>query len=86
MPIIKKKDNSRYSVQLASGMMGWRQRIKGIYGTLKSFRNWCDTNNVHTRLDYATPETAWKANPIAEGGLLPEDYRRVPEVKQRIYG
>jgi hypothetical protein len=64
-------------VQCRSGLKGWQARLRKIYSSLAEFVTYCSIYNNHARLGYATPETAWRANPIIQGSVNPSDYRRV---------
>jgi hypothetical protein len=60
-----------------SGLRGWQQRLRSVYSSLQEFAAYCEVYANHTRLGYATPATAWRANPVVQGSVNPSDYRRV---------
>lgn len=65
-------------VKCKSGIMGWQCKLQENYdNSFEQFQSWCETHNIHTRLGYKTPESAWKNNPIIQGSTEPSDLRKV---------
>ena len=75
----KNDKHVEYEVLLKSGHTGWRSRLKASYSSLSEFRAYCEIYGAHKRLGYKTPEDAWKANPVVEGGVMPSDYRKAKQ-------
>ncbi len=64
-------------VRCKSGIMGEQFKLRDAYAGLWDFRNWCAIGNIHKRLGYKTPETAWRYNPTVECSTIPSDFRKV---------
>jgi hypothetical protein len=64
-------------VKCQSGSKGWQQKLQTVYSSFSEFANYCFMYNNHARLGFASPEEAWKANPIIQGSVNPTDYRKV---------
>lgn len=60
-----------------SGAESWQAKLQKIYGNFEHFQCYCDIYNVHKRLGYKTPKTAWKANPTIQASVIPSDLRKV---------
>lgn len=60
-----------------SGLRGWQARLRSVYSSFEEFSSYCELYGNHTRLGYASPVTAWRANPVVQGSVNPTDYRRV---------
>lgn len=59
-----------------SGIEGWQSRLREAYDSFEEFKRYCELYDLHTKLDYKTPEAAWAFNPIIQGSVNPSDYRR----------
>ena len=59
-----------------SGLSGWRNHIQENYSCFEHFEACCDAYGIHTRLGYKTIKGCWRANPLCEGSVLPEDFRK----------
>lgn len=72
-------------VILKSGAKGHQRRLRSDYRNYGTFESYCEIYNLHKRLGYKTPESAWEANPLVESGTNPSDYRKVTKtvIKQR---
>ena len=69
-------------IRCKSGVMGSRYRLRYCYNSFEEFKGLCDILNLHGRLGYKTPETAWRYNPMVESSVNPSDYRKVVTHKQ----
>ena len=67
-----------------SGLVGWRGRLQENYVSFGEFKSYCGMYKLHTRIGFATPEAAWKANPLIEGSVNPDDLRRVLKHKKKL--
>ena len=65
------------AVQCKSGLRGWRERLRKVYGTFEEFCGWDHVYDTAKRLGYKSPQTAWRYNPMIEGSVLPRDFRKV---------
>ena len=65
------------SIRCKSGLSGWRNRLRKNYTGFAEFERFSETYGLHQRLGYKTPNTAWKANPLCEGSVIPSDFRKV---------
>lgn len=61
------------TVRCKSGIKGWQCKLQKNYGSLESFKNYCETYNIHKRLGFKTPKAAWEANPTIQGSTDPSD-------------
>lgn len=61
------------------GVQGWQEKLQKIYGSFVDFEACSDIYGLAKRLGYKSALTAWRANPIVEGSVYPEDYRKVPK-------
>lgn len=73
------------AVILKSGATGHQRRLRTDFKNFGTFESYCEVYNLHKRLGYKSPESAWKANPLIESGTNPSDYRKVTKtvIKQR---
>lgn len=60
-----------------SGLMGWKARLQTIYQSFDEFVAYCNICNIHSRLGYKTPKSAWANNPKCQGSVIPSDLQRV---------
>jgi hypothetical protein len=65
--------------------VGWRSRLRNVYMDFEDFKNYCEYYNIHKRLGYKTPESAWRYNPMVEGSVNPRDYCKVMKSGRRVY-
>lgn len=54
----------------------WHGRLKKVYSDFAEWRMYAEMYNLHTKLGYKTPETAWKRNPMVQGDVDPSVYGR----------
>ena len=64
-------------VRCKSGIMGSRYRLQDSYSSFEEFEGYCDTHNLHTRLGYKTPKSAYRHNPMIESSVNASDFRKV---------
>ena len=64
-------------VKCRSGLTGYQCRLRENYRDLEEFVSYAETYGLHTRLGYKTPQAAWKANPMIQGSVDPNDFRKV---------
>ena len=64
-------------VRCKSGLRGWRSRLLEVYANFEDFCGWDHTYNIAKRLGYVSVFTAWRANPMIEGSVNPQDFRKV---------
>ena len=60
-----------------SGIEGWQKRLRSVYKSRDEFISYCEVYGNHRRLGFDSPESAWKANPIVQGSVIPSDYRKI---------
>ena len=73
-------------VKCKSGILGWQCKLQENYdNSFEQFQDWCETHNIHTRLGYKTPESAWKNNPTIQGSTEPSDLRKIPIIDVIVY-
>lgn len=65
------------AITLPSGRRGWRAHLQENYVNFSEFNNHCSNYLFHERLGFSTPASAWKANPIVQGGIDPSDFKIV---------
>jgi hypothetical protein len=63
-------------VKCKSGLTGWQARLRKVYDSFVEFSRLCEIYNLHIRLGYKSPETAWRYNPTIQGSVNPSDYRK----------
>lgn len=63
-------------IRCRSGLWGWQSRLRKVYSSLEEFIAYCDIYGNHAQLGYASPQTAWRANPVIQGSVNPSDYRK----------
>lgn len=61
-------------ITLPSGRIGWRARLREVYGSAEDLAAWDGCYGLLERLKFASPEEAWEADPIIQGGVDPADY------------
>ena len=71
------KKNKTIRVKCKSGIMGWQCNLQDNYADFEDFKMYADLWGLHTRLGYKTPKSAWKANPLIQGSVIPGDFRKV---------
>jgi hypothetical protein len=71
-------------VKCKSGIKGWQERLQKNYNNdFTQFEAYCETYNIHGRLGYKTPESAWRANPLIQGSVNPGDLCVVKRYKNK---
>ncbi len=65
----------------------WKAKLRSNYKNFEEFAVYSEIYGLHTRLGYRTPEEAWEANPLIQGSVNPEDFKRVKtrRIKNEIY-
>lgn len=71
-----KKDKIQ-QVICKSGIVGYQCNLQDSYDDFDQFNYYAENFNLHRRLGYETPIKAWKANPLIQGSVVPNDFRRV---------
>ena len=61
------------TVKCKSGLKGWQDKLQKQYLSLKEFKAYCETYNIHKRLGFKTIKAAWDANPTIQGSTDPSD-------------
>ena len=64
-------------VKCKSGHIGWRAKLQENYSNFSEFEAYSSTYGIASSLGYKTAKGAWRANPLIEGSVIPEDLRRV---------
>jgi hypothetical protein len=64
-------------VRCKSGITGIRYRLQDSYSSFEQFEDYCEIYNLHTRLGYKTPKSAYRNNPMIESSVNLSDFRRV---------
>lgn len=72
-----KKNSGGEKMRCKSGLKGWQGRLRNQYASKEEFIAYCSIYSNHLRLGYKSPDSAWKANPIIQGSVVPSDYRKV---------
>lgn len=65
-------------VKCKSGVTGWRNRLRKNYANFEEFEMYSEIYGISRRLGYKSAKTAWRANPMIEGSVNPDDLRKVP--------
>ena len=60
-------------VTCRSGINGWQARLHSIYSNYKEFCAFNSAYGIATRLGFSSAVIAWKANPVIQGSVNPED-------------
>ena len=60
----------------------WRSKLQKIYSNFEEWQKYSEMYGLHKRLGYANPKTAWRANPMVQGSVNPEDYKRVKDTRK----
>ena len=64
------------TVTCKSGIKGWQCRLQDNYDSYLQWEDYSNLRNLHQRLGYKTPKTAWQRNPIVQGSVNPSDFRK----------
>ncbi len=72
------------TVKCQSGVTGWQDKLRKVYGTLDAFTRWSEVYGIHVRLGYITAKHAWNDDPVIEGSIVPSDLRVVKSGKKPI--
>lgn len=64
-------------VKCQSGLIGEQFLLQDAYSNYEEFENYSHIYNLHGRLGYKTPKTAWKTNPLIQSSVIPSDFRKV---------
>jgi len=67
-----------------SGIRGYRCRLRRNYSSFEEFQIYAETYSLHSRLGFTPARSAWTANPMIEGSVVPSDYRRVRITRRRM--
>jgi hypothetical protein len=65
------------TVTCNSGLKGWRDRLRKVYSDLEEFIAYDELYGLAERLGFKSAKLAWVANPLVEGSVEPDDYRKV---------
>ena len=57
----------------------WRASLKNEYENFEEFAAYDEIYGLAKRLGFDSAEEAWEANPLIQGGVNPEDYKRVSD-------
>jgi hypothetical protein len=73
-------------VTCKSGLKGWQDRLQAVYLDIAEWRAYCRNYGLHRRLGYRSAKAAWKANPVVQGSVVPSDYRKVSDWREKFHG
>ena len=62
-------------IQCDSGLMGWQDRLRKVYGSHGEFVSYDSIYNIARRIGFDCTEEAWDANPVIQGSTNPKDLR-----------
>ena len=62
-------------IQCDSGLMGWQDRLRKVYGSHGEFVSYDSIYNIARRIGFDSTEEAWDANPVIQGSVNPKDLR-----------
>jgi len=57
----------------------WRGKLQGEYNDFEEFKQYDEMYGLSKRLGFNSPEEAWEANPLIQGGINPKDYKVVKD-------
>jgi len=57
----------------------WRGKLQGEYNNFEEFKQYDEVYGLSKRLGFNSPEEAWEANPLIQGGVNPKDYKVVKD-------
>jgi hypothetical protein len=73
----------RKQVKCLSGLTGEQQKLRNIYSNMAEFSEYAAMYDIHGRLGYKSPATAWQANPTIQSSVNPGDLCRVDRLGRR---
>ncbi len=68
---------NRKQVICKSGIKGYQCKLQDNYNSFEEFKSYSEIYNLHTRLGFKTPQSAWKFNPVIQGSVNPSDYKKI---------
>jgi len=71
--------STRKTVICQSGLTGWQDHLQNLYDNFEEFKHYSSVHGLLKRLNFATEQEAWDANPLVEGSVEPSDYRCSPK-------
>lgn len=71
------KKNKIIRVRCRSGLFGFQCNLQDNYTNFEEFEACANMYGLHTRLGYKTILGAWKSNPVIQGSVIPDDFRKV---------
>ena len=72
-----KSDQTSIRVICRSGIEGGQGRLQGNYDNFSEFKSFCETFGLHKKLGYKTSAACWKANPLIQWSVNPDDFRKI---------
>ena len=57
-------------------------KLQKNYSSLDEFLAYANIYNLHGRLGYKNPRTAWKKNPMIQWSTNPNDFKKVKQKKK----
>lgn len=73
------------AVKTKSGIIGWQDRLRKVYGSLESLQQHNKIFDIRKRLGYPSCQALWDDNPIIQGSVVPTDLCVVvPKVKKPL--
>jgi len=57
----------------------WKGNLKDNYSSFEEFESYDSIYNLAERLEFASAEQAWEANPMFQGSSNPKDFKVIPE-------
>ena len=70
-------------VKCQSGLTGSQYRVKDSYSSLDELRSFSEVYGIHKRLGYPSAQDLWKANPLIQSSVNPNDLRVVLDEHNR---
>jgi len=59
-------------------------KLRKNYSSFEEFESYCKVYNLHNRLGYKNPKTAWTKNPLVQWSTNPADFKKIKH-KQLTY-
>jgi hypothetical protein len=71
------------SVRCKSGIMGHQDCLRNGYRDYEEFAHYSDMYGLAGRLGFTTAFHAWKANPVVQWSVVPEDFGVAPRMREK---
>ena len=55
----------------------WKMKVRKVYASLDELKAYDNIYHIAARLGYSDCETLWNDNPLIQGSVNPQDFRKV---------